>query len=135
MVSPPTQVLNKSSFRNDLLVAQFRNSSSNYRGIVGSRTEFEPPMMMNHARSVTVAVIASSLVSFSWKFSLCVRKESEGCPLLSPTEFNHSTSCGKLTSGHNSRPFCSGQCVITSISLHGSNPRSEGLIVCTVSSP
>lgn len=62
-------------------------------------------------------------------------KKRECCLLLSPTEFNHSTSCGKLTSGHNSQPFRSGQCVITSISLHGNNPRSEGLIVCTVSSP
>lgn len=94
-------------------------SSSNYRGIVGFRTEYEPLMMM-----MWITSELSWLRGLLQIWFLCLgnllcasEKKSECSLLLSLTVFNHRTSCGKLTSGHNSRPYWSGLCAITSISL------------------
>lgn len=88
----------KCLFRNDLLVLLLRDSSSNYRGIVGFRTEL--PMMM----WITSKVSQSQWLLPIWFLcpgnSFCASEKKNECSLLlSPTVFNHSTSCGKANLG------------------------------------
>lgn len=72
---------------------------------------------VNHVKSVVVVRLPQIWFLCLGKFTLSVWKEECASLLLSLTVFNHSPSCGKLTSGHNSQSFWSFLWVITSICL------------------